>query len=122
MTIRLRTYILNQKYSPIRIRRYIGRQFKELVKVSTCHYENEGYGESRRSQLAVLYAGVNPQSFERKSILEVGCGHGIRQTIWGSMLQKKMGCCKDGETARGWNNTAVRGDGLNGQCGAFRHS
>jgi len=66
----------NQKYSPNRIRRSIGRRFKELVKGPSWNFENETYMKSRRSQLAVLFAGVSPQSFEGKSVLEVGCGHG----------------------------------------------
>ena len=66
----------NQKYNPTRIRRSVSRRFKELVKAPSWHFENEVYIESRRTQLAVLFSGIIPQSFEGKSVLEIGCGHG----------------------------------------------
>jgi len=66
----------NQKYNPVRFQRSIRRRLKELVKGSSWHFENEVYIESRRSQLAVLLAGVDPNSFEGKRVLELGCGHG----------------------------------------------
>lgn len=66
----------NERYSPKRIRRSVVRRFKELVGGSISHFENEVYIESRRSQLAALFARVSPRSFEGKSVLEVGCGHG----------------------------------------------
>jgi SAM-dependent methyltransferase len=52
------------------------RRFKELVKGPGGNFENFVHVESRRSQLSVLFAGVSPESFQGKSILEVGCGHG----------------------------------------------
>lgn len=52
------------------------RRFKELVKGPGSQFENSVHLESRRSQLSVLFARVSPASFQGKSVLEIGCGHG----------------------------------------------
>ena len=66
----------NSKYSLRRIRISIARRFWEAIKGSRGHFENQVYMESRRSQLAILFAGVSPESFKGKSVLEAGSGHG----------------------------------------------
>ena len=66
----------NKKYNLRRIRKAIARRFLERIKGPGAAFENAVQVASRRSQLSVLFANVTPGSFQGKTVLEVGCGHG----------------------------------------------